>query len=78
MRNKFIPLLQSFGERAEYELYQTNRTGTIEQIKYRQGGFDGIHTLYSMINGMTNLNQEIPSRMGQLASILGFGGNQNG
>lgn len=73
VRSKFVPLLVLLGERCENDLHQTNRTGTFDAIKYRQGWFDGIHTLYSMINGITTSNQEVPSRMGQLASILGLG-----
>ena len=76
-RNKLLPILILLGERSESELHEACRVGTIDQIKYKQGKFDEIHTLYSMINGATNPNQTPPSRTGQFLSMFGLGGKEN-
>lgn len=69
----FFPAYERALVRALHELHKANRDGDFPEIKYRQGWFDGVHEIMSLLGGLRLNKSEKPIEPGLRARILGLG-----
>lgn len=69
----FLPALERLVPKAETARDQANRTGTIEEIKYRMGWLDGVRESCAVLDGLKKSFAKNPDEPGLMARILGKG-----
>ena len=70
----YLPSMEKTLERYHSQLHQACRSGSLEDIRHRQGCLDGAAEALALICGLRSSETGNPTAPGLLARIFSFGG----